>query len=423
MTAETSSQIYDRAAVQRRTLAVTMSSVIPTTAAMGSSFAASAVLAEEITGSATLATLAAGSMSIGSMAAAVPLARRMARLGRRQGLVAGWALGAAGAVTAVGAAVFSLYPLVVLGIIGVGVGQSTNLAARYAVADLAADNRRARAIGMLVWASTFGAAAGPTIALGPVADFAGFIGLPELSGPYVLSSAMFLTGLMITYFGMRPDPLEVLGTIGSEAPRPASPATVIRRIAALPAARLALLAMLVGQMVMVTVMTATPLHMTSGDQDYAVIGQVISLHIVGMYAFSPIVGWLVDRLGTHSIITLGGLILFVGAELAGHTDPVHSAGLFSGLTLIGIGWSCGLIAGSALLTNSFPVQQRVEVQGGADFVMITGGAVGGLSSGALVELLGFQSLSHYSGITALVLVAAAAGAWIAARLARPRQLA
>ena len=423
MTAETSSQTYDRAAVQRRTLAVTMSAVIPTTAAMGSAFAASAVLAEEITGSATLATLAAGSMSIGSMAAAVPLARRMARLGRRQGLIAGWALGAAGAVTAVGAAVFSLYPLVVLGIIGVGVGQSTNLAARYAVADLAADNRRARAIGMLVWASTFGAAAGPTIALGPVADFAGFIGLPELAGPYVLSSAMFLTGLMITLLGMRPDPLEVLGTIGSEAPRPASPATVIRRITALPAARLALLAMLVGQMVMVTVMTATPLHMTSGDQDYAVIGQVISLHIVGMYAFSPIVGWLVDRMGTHIIITLGGLILFVGAELAGHTDPAHSAGLFSGLTLIGVGWSCGLIAGSALLTNSFPVQQRVEVQGGADFVMITGGAVGGLSSGALVELLGFQSLSHYSGIAALVLVAAAVGAWIADRITRPRQLA
>jgi MFS family permease len=361
-------------------------------------------------------------MSIGSMAAAVPLSRRMARLGRRRGLVWGWSLGAAGAASAVLAAVLSLYPLVVLGIIGVGAGQTTNLAARYAVADLAADNRRARAIGLLVWASTFGAAAGPTIALGPMADLAGFVGLPELAGPYVLASAMFLTGLIITHTWLRPDPLEVLGTIGAQAPRPASPATVVRRIATMPAARLALLAMLMGQMVMVTVMTATPLHMTSGDQDLAVIGQVISLHIIGMYAFSPIVGWLVDRLGTHTVITLGGLVLFLGAELAGHTDPAHSAGLFSGLTLIGIGWSCGLIAGSALLTNSFPVEQRVEVQGGADFVMITGGAVGGLSSGALVELLGFQSLSHYSGIAALVLVAAAAGAWIAALLSRPRQL-
>lgn len=423
MTAGVSAATHDRVRVQRRTILVMMGSVIPTTAAMASSFAASAVLAEEITGSETLATLAAGSMSLGSVAAAVPLSRRMARLGRRQGLVAGWLLGAAGAMTALLAAVLGLYPLVVLGIIGVGVGQATNLAARYAVADLAHDDRRARAIGLLVWASTFGAATGPTIALGPVADFAQFIGLPELAGPYVLSSVMFLAGLAITQAGLRPDPLEVLGMIGSEAPRPASPATVIRRIAAMPAARLALLAMLVGQMVMVAVMTATPLHMTSGDQDLSVIGQVISLHIFGMYAFSPVVGWLVDRLGTHTVITLGGLILFLGAELAGHTDPAHSAGLFSGLTLIGVGWSFGLIAGSALLTNSFPVHQRVEVQGGADFVMIGGGAVGGLSSGALVELLGFQSLSHYSGIAALLLVAAAVGAWFTARLTRPRQIA
>ena len=148
--------------MQRRTIAVTMASVVPTTAAMGASFAAAAVLAEEITGSATLATLAAGSMSIGSMAAAVPLSRRMARLGRRRGLIAGWTLGAAGAASALLAAVLNLYALVVLGIIGVGVGQATNLAARYAVADLAPDDRRARAIGLLVWASTFGAAAGPT---------------------------------------------------------------------------------------------------------------------------------------------------------------------------------------------------------------------------------------------------------------------
>ena len=406
--------------VQRRTLLVMMGSVIPATAAMASSFAASAVLAEEITGSETLATLAAGSLSIGSVATAVPLARRMARLGRRRGLTAGWAIGAAGALLAVAAAVSDLYPLVVLGIIGVGAGNATNLAARYAVADLATDDRRARAIGMLVWASTFGAAAGPTVALGPVADLAQWLGLPELAGPFLLSAAMFLTGLAVTHMLLRPDPLEVLGTIGSEAPRPASPAAVVRRIVALPAARLALVAMLVGQTVMVAVMTATPLHMTSGGQDLAVIGQVISLHIIGMYAFSPVVGWLVDRIGTHSVITVGGVVLFLGAELAGHTNPEHSAGLFSGLTLIGIGWSCGLIAGSALLTASFPAAQRVEVQGGSDFVMIAGGAVGGLSSGALVELLGYQSLSHYSGIAALVLVAAAAGAWITARRPRPR---
>ena len=230
MTAPANAPAYDRARVQRRTIAVTMGSVIPTTAAMGSSFAASAVLAEDITGSATLATLAAGSLSIGSVIAAVPLSRRMARLGRRRGLVAGWSLGAAGSAAVLLAAVFRLYPLVVLGIIGVGMGQATNLAARYAVADLAADDRRARAIGILVWASTFGAASGPTVGLRLFADLAAAIGLPELAGPYLLSTAMFLAGMAFTHVGLRPDPLEVLGTVGSEAPRPASPVTVIRRI-------------------------------------------------------------------------------------------------------------------------------------------------------------------------------------------------
>ena len=144
---------------------------------------------------------------------------------------------------------------------------------------------------------------------------------------------------------------------------------MLRRIAAVPEARLAVLAMLTGQAVMVGVMTLTPLHMEGGGQEFKVIGWVISLHIVGMYAFSPIVGWLVDRVGPHLMIGLGGVILFVGAELASHTDPEHSTGLFVGLMMIGLGWSFGLIAGSALLTASFGVSERVEVQGGADFMM------------------------------------------------------
>ena len=130
MTASTSAQSFNRAAVQRRTSRTLMASVVPTTAAMASSFAATALLAKEITGSETLATLAAGSLSLGSVFTAVPLARRMARLGRRRGLIAGWSVGAAGSLALVAAAIMSLYPLVVLGVIGVGAGQATNLATR-----------------------------------------------------------------------------------------------------------------------------------------------------------------------------------------------------------------------------------------------------------------------------------------------------
>ena len=400
-----------------------MASVIPTSAAMASSFAAAAVLADEITGSETLAGLAAASMQIGSVAMTVPLARRMARLGRRRGLVAGWSIGAVGAVLAFLAAITEFYPLLVVGIIGVGMGNSTNLAARFAAADLAADHRRARAIGMLVWATTFGAALGPTLALGPAADTADLVGLPELSGPYLLAIALFVAGIAVTHSWLRPDPLEVLGTIGADAPRPASPLEVGRRIASVPAARLAVLAMLTGQAVMVGVMTMTPLHMENGDHRLVVIGWVISVHVIGMYAFSPIVGWIVDRIGPYLVIGLGGVTLCIGAETAAQTSAEDSLGMFIGLMLIGLGWSFGLIAGSALLVGAFPVEQRVEVQGGADFLMTSGGAVAGLSAGAAMQGVGYHSFTHWAGLAALLLVAAATAAWYTARQEREQPLA
>lgn len=389
-----------------------MCSVIATAAGMASAFAATALLAQEITGSETLATLAAASMSLGSVAAAVPLARRMARLGRRRGLVSGWAAGVAGALTMTLAALAGWYPLVVLGILGVGAGNAANLAARYASADLAADEDRGRAIGKLIWAATIGAVAGPTVALRAATDFADLLGLSELAGPFMLSAVMFSIGMMVTHTLLRPDPLEVLGTVGVETPRRASPLAVCGRIAAVPSARLAVLAMLMGQAVMVGVMTLAPIHMRDGGQDYSVIGDVISLHVVGMYAFSPIVGWMVDKIGARAAIAAGGATLFIGAELAGHTDPEHSTGMMTGLLLVGLGWSFGLIAGSALLTSSFAVSERVEVQGGADFIMNAGGAVAGLASGVAVEMIGFGSFSHYAGLSALLLIAAAAAAFI-----------
>ena len=395
-----------------------MASVIPTTAAMASSFSAAAVLGKEITGSETLAGLAVAAMQVGSVFTAVPLARRMARLGRRRGMVAGWSIGAVGAGLAFVAAVADFYPLLVVGILGVGAGNATNFAARFAAADLAPEDRRARAIGMLVWAATFGAALGPTIALGPAAAIARAIGLPELAGPYLLGTLLFVMGLAVTHVYLRPDPLEVLGTVGAVAVRPASLLVVGRRIATVPAARLAVIAMLIGQAVMVGVMTMTPLHMDNGDQQLKVIGWVISIHVIGMYAFSPIVGWLVERIGPYLVIGMGGVALCLGAETAAHTSAEDSLGLFVGLLLVGLGWSFGLIAGSTLVTGAFPVAQRVEVQGGADLLMTTGGAVTGLSAGAAMEAVGFNLLSHWAGISALLLVAAAAAAWITARPSR-----
>lgn len=428
----------DRARLQLRFQWVLLISVIPTVAAMTGSFSSVTLLAEDMTGSGTLAGLAAGGLAVGNMIATLPLARYMARRGRRRGLVAGWSVGAAGAAMSFAAAVAGFYPLLVLGIVAVGTGNSTNLATRYAAADLALPERRARAIGLLMWGSTFGAVLGPIVALGPAGDAVEALGLPALAGPYLLALVLFLAGLTVTNLWLRPDPLEVLGAIGAASgpsevrsgrptdrhDRRADRAgripviAVLGRIAVRPPAALAALAMLTGHTVMVGIMTMTPLHMKAGAHGLRIIGFVISLHVVGMYAFSPAVGWLVDRLGPHLMIAAGGVVLFAGAELAGRTDAADSQGVFIGLLLVGLGWSFGLIAGSSLLTNSFPASQRVEVQGTADFLMAAGAAAAGLPSGAIFGWAGYHSLSRWAGVGSLILVAAAAGAFALARSTR-----
>jgi MFS family permease len=176
--------------------------------------------------------------------------------------------------------------------------------------------------------------------------------------------------------------------------------------------------MVVGHAVMVGVMTMTPLHMDNGDHELRVIGFVISLHVVGMYAFSPLVGWLVDRIGPHLVIASAGIVLFSGGELAAHTDAQDSGGVFAGLFLIGLGWSFALIAGSSLLTGAFAPAERVEVQGAADLIMISAGAMAGLSAGVIVEWTSYHSLSHWSGVLALGLVLAAFGP-LTQRMRRP----
>lgn len=412
----------DVAAVQRRTLKVLIGSVMGAGAAVAAAYSSVAVLAEEITDSSTLAGLAAAALSTGGAVATIPLARRMARHGRRVGLMTGWSVGATGAAIGFVAAVTDLYPVLVISALLIGTGNATNLAARYAAADLAEEAARARAIGFLVWGTLLGSALGPTLALGPAGSIAAAMGLPELSGPYMMAVIMFAAAMAITHRLLRPDPLHVAHHFD---PQPVPPkrrlVRVLGLLAANPRARVAVIGMVVGHAVMVGVMTMTPLHMKDGEHELRVIGFVISLHVVGMYAFAPVVGWLVDRFGPNLMIASAGLVLFAGGELASHTDAADSTGVFVGLFLIGIGWSFGLIAGSSLLTGAFPPAERVEAQGAADLVMVAAGATAGLSSGAIVEWSSFHALSHWAGVAALGLVVIAIGPLVG-RI-RPRTIA
>ena len=318
-------------------------------------------------------------------------------------------------VFAIGALLFAVvtevYPLLLIGVLGIGTGQAANLAARYAAADLAEETNRAREIGIVVWAGSIGSVLGPTVALGGTGWIAAdLLGLDELAGPFMMAIVVFAIAVVVVDRQLRPDPLllsQQLDSAGAEQRDKPSLAESFGKLVTHRLAAIAVFAMAVGQGVMVAVMTVTPLHMDEGAHETRVIGLVISFHIVGMYFFSPLVGWLVDRLPVVLMVGAAGVILFLGAEMASHTDPEDSLGVFVGLLLVGIGWSFAMISGSALLTSAFSASERASVQGAADFTMVASGATGGLLSGVIVEASSYHALSHWAAVLALSLVAAA----------------
>jgi MFS family permease len=366
------------------------------------------LLAAEIAGSDLLAGVPSAIGTLGTAAAASPLAYRARRLGRRPALVRGYLGGIAGAGLAVFAGQLRNFWLLVAAMSLFGVANASNLQSRYAAADLADDDRRASSIAMVVWVGTIGAVLGPIAA--PWANRVGLgLGLGEWVGPVFLSVLGFAMAAAITARSLRPDPLVVAGGVDRDIPFE-SPLRGIGRswtaIWARPLARLAVFAMAVSQMAMVAVMTMTPLHMR--DHGHAELSTlVISVHVLGMFGLAPLIGRWADRLGRLKVLSVGAGILAMGTVVAVVAGYLPSL-VFVGLFLLGVGWSFALIGGSALLTESLPIEERTGAQGFADVSMSVLGAAAAFTSGLVKETLGFHWLANFATLAAILTLAAVA---------------
>ena len=379
-------------------------------AATAAGIAVATILAKDLLGGDALAGLAFAGSTFGSAAAAVPLSRRTARFGRRAGMVWGYTVGGIGAVLCIAAAELEWFPLLLLGLFLFGSGNAANLLARYAAADLAPPEQRARMISFVVFATTAGAVIGPNV-IDPAGRLAESISLPELSGPFLVSLACFAVAVVVESALLRPDPMEVAGLLGVDI-APATKRSVRHSLAVVrssPAATLGVTVMVTAHAVMVTVMAMTPLHMRGDGHSLRVIGLVISLHIAGMYGLSPIVGSLADRVGRLPVAAAGTTTL-LGATLLSASGGSHRT-LMVALLLLGVGWSLSLISGSALLTDSVPATERASVQGVADLLMGFTAGVGGFGSGLVVGALSYEALS-----VAAAIASAAAGLAVLRRL-------
>jgi MFS family permease len=366
---------------------------------LGALFAGAALMNAAMAAASATATIVAANL-LGAMWGAVPntagiagtgigaliATRVMNRRGPRAGLLIGYAAAAAGGIIAVVCVGGKNIAGLTGGMLLLGLGNAAAQLSRYVAADLYPAGRRGFAIAAVIWAGTVGAVGGPLL-LKPSSDLSAGLGLAPLTGPFLLAS-LATTAAM--------------AAAGRGAPRKAravGPHVPLRALARSRSARSALAAMATAQVVMVAVMTAAPLDMHMHGQGLTSVGMALSAHTFGMFALSPLTGWLIDRRGSRPVI-LGGLaMLAVAAALAamGSGDlPHRTAALF----LLGYGWNLCFVGGSSRLARGLAAADRARVEGAVD------AAVWGVAAAASMGSTMIMSAGTYA------VLAGAAGALV-----------
>ncbi|MFJ5926215.1 MFS transporter [Kitasatospora sp. NPDC092948] len=399
-------------AVQRHILRVLVASQILSGAGLAAGITVGALLAKDMLGSSALAGLPSALFTAGSALAAIVVSRISAARGRRPGLAAGYAAGAVGSVGVIAAAALDSPALLFLALFVYGAGTATNLQARYAGADLAAPGHRARAISTVLVATTVGGVLGPNLAA-PTGALAHALHLPRLAGPFLLAGLAYAAAALVLGTRLRPDPLLLARAAAAPTAETAADHPAADPQAAARTRNRVLLGaqvMVVTQLVMVAVMTMTPVHMHDAGRSTTASGLVISLHVAAMYLPSPLTGRLVDRYGPLAVGAAAGLTLLVAGLIAA-VVPGGSVPLVSlALVLLGLGWNFGLVSGTAILTEAVPLATRAKTQGGVDVAIAASGATGGLASGTVVDLAGYPVLAVGGGLLALLILPSLASA-------------
>lgn len=400
--------------LQRRTLTVLAGTQVLGGFGTVTGITVGVLLAASIAGTA-VSGLAQSIATLGQGLLAVPVSRVMAARGRRAGLAVAYVTGTAGAVLTVLAAAQRSVPLLLGGLFLFGGAAAGNYQARYAGIDLARPEQRARHLSIIMWATTAGAVLGPNLAA--ATDTVTIrLGLPLYAGPFAASGVVFLLAFSTVTALLRPDPLLVARAQGLDEPGASRGArAAIREMAGSPGARLGLATVVAGHIAMISIMAMTPVYIGQlghpHDVTLRLLGLTIGLHVVGMFAFSPVMGWLADRLavpgtavtGRHVVIAGGTVLLLAACAIAGTAG--HSPGrLAAGLGLLGLGWSACIIAGSTLLSESVGAANRPAVQGISDLAMSLAAAVAGVLGGLVMAWLGFPTLTLLIAVLTVSLV-------------------
>lgn len=382
----------DIAKLQQRTVRVLSIGQVLGGFGLGATLSVGSLLAAEISGTAALSGAAATLSTLGAATWAIPLSRLAYAKGRKFSLAAGASLAIGGAVVVIAAAATQIFALLLLGLFMLGSGSAASLQARFAATDL--PTSRTRDLSLVVWSTTVGAVIGPNL-FGPGQIVGDALGMPHLTGPFLFTIAAQMAATAVFWFGLRPDPQLVAQQLAAGEVRRHSKIsfrTAIQTLRQHPWAVFAIISIALSHMVMVAVMSMTAMHMEGMGYDLVVVGFTVSLHIAGMYAFSPLFGMLADRIGNVRTVLLGQLIYLGALGFAGfgqHDRLMVTIGLF----LLGLGWSAATVSASALLSKTLPPSEKANVQGLSDSAMNLSGATGGALAGGILSLVSFGGLN------------------------------
>lgn len=323
-------------------------------------------------------------------------------VGRRGGLVTGLVIGVIGSSVTFYAIAIHSFPLFLTGMVLMGIANAAVQLGRFAAAEVNKPEHRGRAISNVVIGGTVGSVIGPFVA-GPAGNIVGSWGVDELAGAYLFAAILFAVGAVVVFIGLRPDPREIGVQVAEQFPETVSTTGEVRSVFQIlrqPAALVAVISMVLGQMVMVLVMVITSLHMRGHNHDLPDISAVISSHTFGMYAFSIISGRLADRLGRGMVILMGSATLVIACVAATISPDVLPLGV--ALFLLGLGWNFCFVGGSTLLADQLSPLERARTQGFNDLLVGLASAFGSLESGFIFASLGYNMMAYVSAGIALI---------------------
>ena len=402
------SQMYteeEKRMLYKRTLVIVSISQMFGGAGLAAGITVGALLAQQMLGTDAFAGLPSAIFTMGSAGAAFVVGRLSQRYGRRIGLATGFMVGGLGAIGVVISALTNSIVLLLASLLIYGAGTATNLQARYAGTDLANNKQRATAISMTMVMTTFGAVAGPNL-VGVMGNFAVSIGIPELAGPFILSAAAFLLAGLVLFVMLRPDPLIIANMIETYKQKHTYKGNSITKKSTTNkrGVTVGAIVMILTQVVMVAIMTMTPLHMKHHGHGLSEVGLVIGFHVGAMYFPSLVTGILVDKIGRMAMSIASGVILLSAGVLAAIAPSDSLIFLIVALSLLGLGWNLGLISGTAQIVDSTEPATRAKIQGKVDVFIALAGASGGAMSGMVVANSSYAALSLAGGALALLLI-------------------